>query len=294
MTFSNCESLKNLVLPDSITEIHELAFHSCKSLENVVIPEKTVSIGNYAFAGCLSLNSMVIPQSVRKIGKNAFAACPQLSIINLSNDTRLTGFNVGTFSVCNSLTNIVLPRQISYLCSADCMRLTKWPYGQPKASFQCCSDCKDSCGVFQGCENLRSVTLNASMIGYRAFANCKNLVTVNLTVSPGSYNDLGCCYSICTSAFENCTSLTQIVIPYGFTFIGDKAFAGCTNLKNVYLPNTVQFIGRDAFQNTPFNVVFMESQKQYRKNANLCQYCGGTFKGLLTKTCSRCGKIKDY
>ena len=122
----------------------------------------------------------------------------------------------------------------------------------------------------------------------------KELRDLVSTGKPGSYNDLGCCYSICTSAFENCTSLTQIVIPYGFTFIGDKAFAGCTNLKNVYLPNTVQFIGRDAFQNTPFNVVFMESQKQYRKNANLCQYCGGTFKGLLTKTCSRCGKIKDY
>lgn len=31
-----------------------------------------------------------------------------------------------------------------------------------------------------------------------------------------------------------------------------------------------------------------------RRSRNLCQYCGGTFKGLLTKKCSTCGKIKDY
>lgn len=31
----------------------------------------------------------------------------------------------------------------------------------------------------------------------------------------------------------------------------------------------------------------------YRNN-NLCQYCGGEFKGLFRKVCSQCGKKKDY
>jgi len=26
----------------------------------------------------------------------------------------------------------------------------------------------------------------------------------------------------------------------------------------------------------------------------LCQHCGGSFKGLFTKTCTKCGKKKDY
>ena len=30
------------------------------------------------------------------------------------------------------------------------------------------------------------------------------------------------------------------------------------------------------------------------KDLGLCQYCGGTFKGVFTKTCSKCGRPKDY
>ena len=36
-----------------------------------------------------------------------------------------------------------------------------------------------------------------------------------------------------------------------------------------------------------------KQQEQYR-NAGVCQYCGGSFKGLFTKTCIECGKKKDY
>lgn len=30
------------------------------------------------------------------------------------------------------------------------------------------------------------------------------------------------------------------------------------------------------------------------KASGLCQHCGGSFKGVLSKTCSKCGKAKDY
>lgn len=36
-----------------------------------------------------------------------------------------------------------------------------------------------------------------------------------------------------------------------------------------------------------------KQQEQYR-NAGVCQYCGGSFKGLFSKTCTKCGKKKDY
>ncbi len=31
-----------------------------------------------------------------------------------------------------------------------------------------------------------------------------------------------------------------------------------------------------------------------RINNKCCRYCGGSFKGLFTKVCSKCGKPKDY
>lgn len=31
-----------------------------------------------------------------------------------------------------------------------------------------------------------------------------------------------------------------------------------------------------------------------RQPSNICQFCGGAFKGILKKVCSVCGKPKDY
>ncbi|QTE69162.1 hypothetical protein JNO48_04485 [Clostridiales bacterium] len=36
------------------------------------------------------------------------------------------------------------------------------------------------------------------------------------------------------------------------------------------------------------------SQRAYWRTHNLCQNCGGSFSGLFTKKCSKCGKLKDY
>lgn len=37
-----------------------------------------------------------------------------------------------------------------------------------------------------------------------------------------------------------------------------------------------------------------QSITSQRKQQGLCQYCGGTFKGLFIKKCTTCGKAKDY
>ena len=36
------------------------------------------------------------------------------------------------------------------------------------------------------------------------------------------------------------------------------------------------------------------AKKKKYKECGVCQYCGGNFKGILTKKCSVCGKPKDY
>jgi superfamily I DNA/RNA helicase len=37
-----------------------------------------------------------------------------------------------------------------------------------------------------------------------------------------------------------------------------------------------------------------QAQKETYRKQNLCQYCGGKFKGLFNKQCRNCGKKKDY
>jgi hypothetical protein len=73
-TFSSCESLESIVIPDSVTSIGNEAFYGCTSLKSIVIPDSVTSIGNAAFARCESLESIVIPDST-SIGFGAFEGC---------------------------------------------------------------------------------------------------------------------------------------------------------------------------------------------------------------------------
>lgn len=56
--------------------------------------------------------------------------------------------------------------------------------------------------------------------------------------------------SIQPYAFEECESITSVVIPEGVTSIGNSAFAGCTALKSVTLPNSLTKIESYAFCDT--------------------------------------------
>ena len=54
---------------------------------------------------------------------------------------------------------------------------------------------------------------------------------------------------ISDSAFQNCTSLSNITIPSSVTSIGDSAFRNCTSLSNITIPSSTTSIDSSAFQN---------------------------------------------
>ena len=53
--FSNMNSLKSVIIPDSVNNIGYGTFSKCSSLKNITIPNSVTSIGNAAFNGCSSL-----------------------------------------------------------------------------------------------------------------------------------------------------------------------------------------------------------------------------------------------
>ena len=69
------EEIKDLVIPNNVTSIGNIAFMGCSSLTSVTIPNSVTSIGNGAFYGCSGLTSVTIPNSVTSIGKFAFQNC---------------------------------------------------------------------------------------------------------------------------------------------------------------------------------------------------------------------------
>ena len=61
--FYNCNSLTDIVIPDSLTEIASCTFYGCSSLTSVVIPDTVKKIGDYAFVDCSGLTEVTLPIS---------------------------------------------------------------------------------------------------------------------------------------------------------------------------------------------------------------------------------------
>jgi hypothetical protein len=73
--FSDCTSLKHVVISDGVAVVGSASFWGCGSLENVKIPDSVTSIKNRAFRDCASLQDVTIPGGVAVIGKRAFEGC---------------------------------------------------------------------------------------------------------------------------------------------------------------------------------------------------------------------------
>ena len=70
--YLNGEEVKDLVIPNSVTNIGDYAFYGCTSLASITIPESVTNIGDCAFYGCSSLTSITLPESIIDIGENVF------------------------------------------------------------------------------------------------------------------------------------------------------------------------------------------------------------------------------
>ena len=81
LEFSDCKTLKKVVIPDSVIGIGYQAFYNCSSLTEIIIPDSVMWIGSYAFYGCSSLKEIIIPDSVTSIGDGAFYGCDSLTSI---------------------------------------------------------------------------------------------------------------------------------------------------------------------------------------------------------------------
>lgn len=66
------QSIENLVIPSSVTEIHDYTFYNTATIRSVVIPDQVTTIGSGAFAVCENLKSVKIGPNVTYIGYRAF------------------------------------------------------------------------------------------------------------------------------------------------------------------------------------------------------------------------------
>ncbi|MCI5727383.1 MAG: leucine-rich repeat protein [Clostridium sp.] len=103
-------SLKNIIIPDTVTKIGNSAFADLCGLEYINIPNSVTEIGDNAFNGCMDLTSITIPYSVTEIGDSAFKYCSSLNSISLTEG--LDSIGDYAFSGDYSLSNVTLPNSL--------------------------------------------------------------------------------------------------------------------------------------------------------------------------------------
>ena len=222
----------DVVIPDGITSIGEMAFSCCRGLTSVTISNSVRSIGEKAFYNCRGLTSITIPDSVTNIGNEAFDGCYRLTSVTIPDSVKSIGW--GAFNHCSGLTSLTIPPSVTSIgiyAFADCSGLTSVTIPNSVTSI------KD---LFNGCSGLTSVTIPNSVtsIGEGAFGWCSELTSVTI---PNSVTSIG------RYAFAGCSKLLSITIPDSVTSIEENAFCKCSGLTSITIPSRVTNIGVDAF-----------------------------------------------
>jgi len=109
--FLNGKEIKDVVIPDDMTEIKSLIFEGYTNLNSITFHNKITSIGDAAFYGCAKLKDINIPNSVNTIRSQAFQNCSGLSSVTIGSGVVTIGDNA--FSECKGLENLIcLPKAV--------------------------------------------------------------------------------------------------------------------------------------------------------------------------------------
>lgn len=257
--FEYCESIENILVPETLISIDYNAFRGCDNLKynekdgilylgngdnpyvalisakgaagKLVISPKTTVIAAQAFKET-EITSITLPDNFKNIGKEAFSYCYDLTEINIPNGVTLIGESA--FYCCISLLSIDIPGSVTKI---------------ERFAFQSCSGMTSLTiheGVAEIGENAFSRTHITSIeipksvksLGYGAFCECSLLESVIIKNSELVMDN---------GVFESCTSLKSVTLPTGLTSLGDGTFTYCVKLESITIPDGVKKIGSSEF-----------------------------------------------
>ncbi|MCM1270200.1 MAG: leucine-rich repeat protein [Ruminococcus flavefaciens] len=224
--FTDCSSLSNVLLPDSLYEIAGAAFSRCKALNEITLPKNLGMIGQYAFIDT-GLSKITVPDSVSEIGYSAFG----YYLDSEGNETADSNFViVGSYGSAAQ----------RYATDKD----TEYDYAN---SFEFRVPEQDE-------QITEQLSLEKRVFGDYEYAVVNGDAVITACTSdeavlniPSEIEGLTV-IAVYPVAFTNCLS-EEIILPETVTYIREMSFYSCANLKKITLPSSLTEIGNNAFDN---------------------------------------------
>jgi len=95
-------SSANVAIPVGVKSIGPGSFSGCQILKSLIIPNTVTAIKDNAFMGCNSLTTIIIPSSVKSLGAGAFSECSTLKSVTITGKN--TSVSEYALNNCNILT----------------------------------------------------------------------------------------------------------------------------------------------------------------------------------------------
>lgn len=106
-------------IADGTTKIGQFAFDQCEGLKKVIIPSSVSVMSDYAFSDCSQLKEVVFkePATLRYLPEHVFRCCNQLEEIVIPNS--VSYISDYAFSFCTNLRKVTIPDNIGFEKPAD-------------------------------------------------------------------------------------------------------------------------------------------------------------------------------
>ena len=235
-------TVREILLPQTITSFDNGAFEGCTALERITIPSGVTTLPQNLFKGCTALASIIIPQKVTIIGKEAFSGCASITTVMIPKG--VATITAGAFRDMTSLTAFTVAEGnekyravdgVLYAKIGTSAYLVQYPLAKVGTTYVLDADTVKVQAYAFSSSSITSIVLGGKLttIEEGAFANCQKLVNVTISSTAATF-------SIAARAFADCSNLKALKLELSkVPTLSDTALSGFSDTFAVYVNSSL-------------------------------------------------------